>query len=151
MSTAYPSYVLSTACPDTTGVVASISGFLARHNGLITEAQPFDDPFTDTSFMRTVFHDNGQGLPALESRERAFREEVAERFAMRYVFREQARKVRVVVAVSRYGHCLNSLLHRWSAIPPHPDRGRRLDSPGHAQPRRMARSAVPLLSDRRWA
>ena len=36
-------YVLTTDCPDTTGVVAAIAGFLAKHNALITEAQHFDD------------------------------------------------------------------------------------------------------------
>ena len=35
----------------------------AGHEGLITEAHHFDDPSTNTSFMRTVFHDNGQGIP----------------------------------------------------------------------------------------
>ena len=56
-------YILITWCPDTTGIVAAIAGFLASHNALITEAQHYDDPSTDTSFMRTVFRDNGQGMP----------------------------------------------------------------------------------------
>jgi formyltetrahydrofolate deformylase len=34
-----PSMVLTTACPDTTGVVAAVSGFLAANKSLITEAQ----------------------------------------------------------------------------------------------------------------
>ena len=47
-------FILTTACPDTTGIVAGISGFLASHNALITEAQHYDDPYGNTSFMRTV-------------------------------------------------------------------------------------------------
>ncbi len=43
-----PSFVLTTSCPDTTGVVAAVASFLAAHNCLITEAQHYDDPYTVT-------------------------------------------------------------------------------------------------------
>jgi formyltetrahydrofolate deformylase len=109
-----PSLVLTLSCPDTTGVVAAAAGFLASENGLITEAQHFDDPFSNTSFMRVVFHDNGAGLKPLPELDRAFAASVAERFAMRWQFHDAQRRCRVLLAVSRHGHCLNSLLHRWS-------------------------------------
>jgi len=109
-----PGYILTTQCPDTTGVVAAVSGFLAAKNGLITEAQHYDDPFSDTSFMRVVFHDNGKGLPTQEALGDAFKQEVAEKLKMRFDLYSSERKCRVVVAVSKHGHCLNSLLHRWS-------------------------------------
>ena len=109
-----PSYILTTACPDTTGVVAAVAGFLANHNGLITEAQHFDDPDSNTSFMRVVFHDNGKGMPALVELDDLYRAEVAPRFGMSWRFFEVRRRCRTVVAVSQHGHCLNSLLHRWS-------------------------------------
>lgn len=107
-------YVLTTSCPDTTGIVAAIAGFLASHHGLITEAQHHDDPYTRTSFMRTVFHDNGQGMAPLEELDREFAERVGKRFEMRWRFYEVQRRCRVLLAVSRQGHCLNSILHRWS-------------------------------------
>jgi formyltetrahydrofolate deformylase len=106
--------ILTTACPDTTGVVAAVAGFLAQHNCLITEAQHYDDPIADTSFMRAVFHDNGQGAPSLQQLHEAFASSVAQRFGMSWKFHEARRKCRAVVAVSRQGHCLNSMLHRWS-------------------------------------
>lgn len=107
--------VLTTACPDTTGIVAAVATFLMRNNGLIVEAQHFDDTETSMSFMRTVFQDNGAGMPMLEQLRVAFAKDVAEPFHMTYDFRETARKMRIVIAVSRHGHCLNSLLHRWSS------------------------------------
>lgn len=107
-------FVLTTACPDTTGVVAAVTGFLAARSGLITEAQHFDDPVTNTSFMRVVFHDNGSGLPSLSALDTEFATETAARFAMRYRFYEERARCRAVIAVSKHGHCLNSLLHRWS-------------------------------------
>ena len=109
-----PSMVLTTACPDTTGVVAAVAGFLAANNCLITEAQHYDDPVSDTSFMRTVFHDNGQGTPALQQLNETFASTVGQRFGMQWRFHEARRKCRAVLAVSRHGHCLNSMLHRWS-------------------------------------
>jgi len=109
-----PRYVLTTACPDTTGVVAAVAGYLARNNALITEAQHFDDEISVRSFMRTVFHDNGKGMPAIAAIERGFAEEVAAPFAMTWAVRDLRQKCRIVVAVSKSGHCLNSMLHRWS-------------------------------------
>ncbi|MGH8229959.1 MAG: formyltetrahydrofolate deformylase [Steroidobacteraceae bacterium] len=107
-------YILTTACPDTTGIVAAVAGFLAANNALITEAQHHDDPGTRMSFMRTAFHDSGQGMPSLEALERKFAEEVGPRFGMEWHFHAVERRCRALIAVSRQGHCLNSLLHRWS-------------------------------------
>ncbi|HWK75712.1 MAG TPA: formyltetrahydrofolate deformylase [Povalibacter sp.] len=108
-----PSFVLTTACPDTTGIVAGVSGFLASKDFLITESQHYDDPYTVTSFMRTLFHGNGQ-MPALDELDRMFAHEVGERFKMKWKFHEVNRRCRAVLAVSKHGHCLNSMLHRWS-------------------------------------
>jgi formyltetrahydrofolate deformylase len=109
-----PSMILTTACPDTTGVVAAVAGFLASHNCLITEAQHYDDAVSVTSFMRTVFHDNGKGVPSMQQLDEAFAGSVAQRFGMKWRFDEARRKCRAVLAVSKHGHCLNSMLHRWS-------------------------------------
>src|ERR1700742_725592 len=107
-------FTLTTSAPDTTGIVAGISGFLASHNALITEAQHYDDPYGNTSFMRTVFHDNGKGLLSMEELHEKFGSTVAAQFQMKWQFHEVQRKCRVLLAVSRHGHCLNSILHRWS-------------------------------------
>ena len=109
-----PSYILITWCPDTTGIVAAVAGFLASHNALITEAQHYDDPSTDTSFMRTVFRDNGQGMPAIAELDLQFGENVAQRFKMSWQFHDARRKCKTLLAVSRQGQCLNSILHRCS-------------------------------------
>ncbi len=108
-----PLYIVTTRCPDTTGIVAGIAGFLAAHNATIAEAQHYDDPYTRTSFMRTVFQDNGQGMPSLEELDRKFAEAVGRRFQMEWQF-NAVRRCRALIAVSRQGHCLNSILHRWS-------------------------------------
>lgn len=109
------SIVLTLSCPDTIGVVAAVSGFLASRRCLITEAQHHDDTYTVTSFMRTVFHCADPESPGVPELDRQFGDEVGKRFNMNWHFQEVQRKCRVLLAVSKHGHCLNSILHRWSA------------------------------------
>lgn len=106
--------VLTVSCPDTTGIVAAVSGFLASRRLLITEAQHHDDPYTVMSFMRTVFHGLDGDAPSIAQLGHEFEEEVARRFGMNWRFHEVQQKCRVLLAVSKQGHCLNSILHRWS-------------------------------------
>ena len=108
------SMVLTLSCPDTIGIVAAVSGFLAARRCLITEAQHHDDTHTKTSFMRTVFLPSGAEPPSMAELDEQFAAEVGKVFAMTWSFQEQSRKCRVLLAVSKHGHCLNSLLHRAS-------------------------------------
>jgi formyltetrahydrofolate deformylase len=108
------STVLTLSCPDTIGIVAAVSGFLASRRCLITEAQHHDDPYTVMSFMRTVFQAADPQVPAMAELDRQFGEEVGRRFGMDWRFHEVQQKCRVLLAVSKHGHCLNSILHRWS-------------------------------------
>ena len=48
-------YILAMSCPDGTGIVAAITGFIAERGGLITEAAHFVDEYSERSFMRTTF------------------------------------------------------------------------------------------------
>jgi formyltetrahydrofolate deformylase len=103
--------ILTMSCPDTTGVVAAITGFVAERSGLITEAAHFLDEYSDRSFMRTAFRVDG---PAdREELARQF-QAVADRFQMDWSLHDATKRCRTLIAVSKQGHCLNSLLHRWS-------------------------------------
>ena len=105
--------VLTLQCPDTTGIVAAVTGFLADRNALITQTQHFDDPYSITSFLRVVFRIDGVE-PSLGELDRQFAAAVGDRFAMKWQFHDARRRCRVVLAVSKHAHCLNSFLHRWS-------------------------------------
>jgi formyltetrahydrofolate deformylase len=106
-------YVLTTSTPDTTGIVAGITAFLAERGALITETQHFRDPPTNRSYLRAVFHDAGNGrLPILEQLRVEFAP-LAERMRMQWQLHDTAQRCRALVAVSKQGHCLNSMLHRW--------------------------------------
>jgi formyltetrahydrofolate deformylase len=104
-------YILTMSCPDGTGIVAAITGFIAERGGLITEAAHFVDEYSERSFMRTTFR--GDALPDRAELARQFAP-VAERFRMDWGLHDAKVRCRVLVAVSQQGHCLNNLLHRWS-------------------------------------
>ena len=104
-------YILTMSCPDTTGIVAAITGFIAERHGLITEVAHFVDEYSDSSFMRASFR--GDRLPAHDELARQF-QSIADRFRMDWSLHDATTRCRVLIAVSKQGHCLNSLLHRWS-------------------------------------
>ncbi len=104
------SYILTLTCPDRTGIVAALSGFLAKHDGFITELSHYADPVSQRSFARVVFHSGGPKLPNVEGLQSEF-SKVAEDFAMDFQLRRADEKARVLVMVSKFGHCLHNLLH----------------------------------------
>ena len=107
-------YILLIKCPDRRGVVAAVAGYLAEREISIVESNHFNDSLNDAFFMRLVFRPDGPGAPDLASLVRGFAP-IAEQFAMRAAFHDAASRPRVLVAVSKFGHCLYDLLHRWRA------------------------------------
>lgn len=103
-------YTLTVACPSTRGIVATVAGFLAEHGCNITDSSQFDDTETGRFFMRVSFvSEEGVGLEAL----REGLAGPARPFGMDYAIHDEAEKMKVVIMVSRFGHCLNDLLYRW--------------------------------------
>lgn len=108
------SLILSLSCPDTKGIVAEVSGFLAAHDASITEANHFNDALNDRFYMRTVFNAFGGAMPGAA----ALREglaPIAKKFAMEWALYDTNVKPRLLIAVSKFGHCLFDLLHRWKS------------------------------------
>jgi formyltetrahydrofolate deformylase len=101
---------LSFSCPDTTGIVAEVAGFIARHHGSITEASQHTEPELARFFMRVEIAADSLDFPAAEFRER-FRP-VAERFGMAWTLSDSERPRRVVILCSKQEHCLYDLLAR---------------------------------------
>lgn len=103
-------YVLTVACASTIGIVAAIAGYLARMGCNISDSAQFDDSDTGRFFMRVSFvSEEGKQLPVIAE---GFAE-VARPFDMKYEFHDEAEKTKVILMVSRFGHCLNDLLYRW--------------------------------------
>ncbi|MDP0926364.1 formyltetrahydrofolate deformylase [Paracoccus onubensis] len=103
-------FCLTVACESTRGIVAAISGYLADQGCNITASSQYDDPQTGKFFMRVSFaSEKGTTLDKLG---KGFAE-TAKSGGMSYQFHDESAKMKVVVMVSRFGHCLNDLLYRW--------------------------------------
>lgn len=103
------SFALRVQCPSTRGIVAAISTFLADQSCNITDSAQFDDTGTGNFFMRVSFRsEGGKGLDALRTDFAV----IADRFGMQAEFFDESVKRRVIIMVSRFGHCLNDLLYR---------------------------------------
>jgi len=109
--TPFDTYILTLACPDRTGIVHAVSGFLLDRGGNIEEAAQYNDPATGLFFMRVQFRCPGCTAEQL----RTEIADLAERFTLRWHLHERALPMRCVIFVSREGHCLNDLLFRWKS------------------------------------
>jgi formyltetrahydrofolate deformylase len=104
------SYVLTVSCKSTRGIVAAISGYLAAQGCNIVDSSQFDDLQTGLFFMRVSFISE-EGVPE-DAIQTGF-EPVAERFEMTWQIHDSEKRMKVLLMVSRFGHCLNDLLYRW--------------------------------------
>jgi formyltetrahydrofolate deformylase len=104
-----PTFILTIACPDRMGIVAAVSKFLFENGCDIADSAQFGDRQNGTFFLRVLFASTrGYGLDELRQ---AFAPTALE-FAMKAAFFEAGRRVKTLIMVSRFGHCLNDLLYR---------------------------------------
>ena len=105
-------FILTLRCPERPGIVHAVTAFLFAHGCDIVEHRQFDDPIRHALFLRTEFVASGDADAAQLSA--AFRAEVADEFEMGYQLSDDSPQ-RVLVMVSKMGHCLNDLIFRWRA------------------------------------
>ncbi len=102
-------FVLTLSCNERAGIVQAVTTFLFERGFNIEEHQQFDDGLRQTLHLRTAFSGSAEYSP--ERLEKEF-QSVAERFDMKFDFYDET-KQRVLVMVSKFGHCLNDLIFRW--------------------------------------
>lgn len=107
-------YILTISCADRTGIVAAVAGTLASIDGFILDSQQYADPDSMRFFMRIVFRGDGPAFPASIDLIRNALHPVAADYAMDWQLRAQSVRPKMLIAVSKGGHCLNDQLHRWS-------------------------------------
>jgi formyltetrahydrofolate deformylase len=104
-------YVLTVTCPDRSGIVAAVTGFIASHGGSVVEAAQHGDLTTGTFFQRIeILADSLPFGPEKFGRQFA---EVAEAFQLTWRLSDTDIPKKVVILVSRDDHCLADLLYRW--------------------------------------
>ncbi|GAA2304106.1 formyltetrahydrofolate deformylase [Actinomadura sp. NPDC048955] len=109
MSEPVNEYVLTLSCPDRPGIVAAVSGLLAERGCNIVESQQFGDGETGTYFMRVQFAAPGDTDP--DGLRGAFAA-LAPELGLEWRLHPLAERPRVLIMVSKGGHCLNDLLYR---------------------------------------
>ncbi|MEJ7806000.1 MAG: formyltetrahydrofolate deformylase [Telluria sp.] len=108
-----PEYILTLSCLDQRGIVHRVSGFLAEHGCNIIDSAQFGDAQSRLFFMRVHF--------ALEERAvddallRAHFSALCVQMGMNGQLHDAHAKPRVMLMVSKIGHCLNDLLFRYKS------------------------------------
>jgi formyltetrahydrofolate deformylase len=111
MSSSVPHFILTLSCPDRIGIVAEVSRFLVDHGCNVMESAQYNDGDNGRFFLRTSFESTkGQTLSQLQA---AFAG-IGDAFSMDARFFDKERKTPTLLLVSKFGHCLNDLLFRWS-------------------------------------
>lgn len=105
-------YVVTFGCPDRTGIVARIASFLAENGGWIVEAAYHTDPDTGWFFTRQEVRADSLpfGVTELRTRFAHIARELGTGANWRVTDTEERR--RMVILVSKEGHCLYDLLGR---------------------------------------
>lgn len=104
-------YTLTISCPDRSGIIAAVTGFVAEHGGFITEASYHTEQEAQRFFMRQEMRADSLPFDAATFREKF--KPLADGFNMTWQLTDSANKKRLVVLVSKQDHCLDDLLHRW--------------------------------------
>ena len=105
-------YILLATCADVPGIGAAVTGFIFNSGCFILDSQQHGDSESGLFFQRVAFRAACEPPLSLEQLRRDFGV-IASRFAMDWSISEAAARPRTLIAVSRFGHCLNDLLHRW--------------------------------------
>lgn len=113
MNTVETTYILSGSSASKLGVLDLIIGCLYKHECYAYEIHTFDDNDVERFFFRVEFRYVGSGELAEESLRRQFGDRAAA-FDAEWDLRYSATPDKVVILVSKYDHCLQDLLHRYS-------------------------------------
>ena len=105
-------FILTLSCADVPGIVYAVSSFLVQHQCSIVQSQQFGDRDTGQFFMRVHF-ESSDAQADLEELRAAFGW-VGDSFKMTWELTADAARQRILLMVSKYGHCLNDLLYRHS-------------------------------------
>lgn len=103
-------YILTLSCPDRVGIVAAVCIFLSEQQCNILDSAQYGDAETGLFFMRVHFKAES-GAPGEADLYARFAS-VAEKFGMQWRLNRGENRCRILIMVSRQGHCLHDLLYR---------------------------------------
>ena len=113
MLTAENKFILIINCPDKEGIIALVSNFLFKRNFNILESSQFKDTKNNQFFMRVCFT-NIRELKKFQYNDlQVDFKKISKKFKMRFNFYDMSKKQKVLIMVSKFGHCLNHILYQW--------------------------------------
>ncbi len=101
--------VLKLTSPDRLGILARVASLLAENRCDIRDANVYGDPDTSGFFVRMHIHSYKRSLEELKE----VLAPVACDLQLEASFFDLSKKLRVIIAVSKFDHCLNDILHKW--------------------------------------
>lgn len=104
------SYIMTTQSADRTGIVAALTTCLADHDGFITELAQFGTPSSERFYSRICFTMEPSALPAFKSAIKG----VCVTYDLDTQIVLAERKMKTLLMVSKFDHCLNDILYRHS-------------------------------------
>lgn len=100
-------FALCLRAADRPGIMAAIAPLLASQGCDIREAQVYGDPDTATFFVRMAI-----ASPIERAQLQAALTPIMADLARNWELHDLSRKMRVLIAVSKFGHCLIDLIHK---------------------------------------
>jgi formyltetrahydrofolate deformylase len=104
--------ILQFSCPDKPGVLAAVTQFLFKNDAFMTEVSSFSAHDTKRFFNRIAFQKSDSSSFNLDTLENDFLTDLND-FNIDCSFYNAEVPCRTVIAVSKYSHCLNDIIHRW--------------------------------------
>ena len=105
-------FILTLSCPDTSGIVAEVAGFMSDNGLTIKESNQFGDNDTNIFFMRvrSLIIDNKREM-SLDNLIASFNK-IAIKRSMNFNIYNSDEIPKIIIMVSKFDHCLLDLLYR---------------------------------------
>ena len=105
--------ILVINCPDKAGIIAAVSTFLFKRKFNILESSQYKDSKNNQFFMRVCFTNlDNIKIISLNNLKKGFLN-ISKKYNMEFSFFDMSKKQKVLVMVSKFGHCLNNILYQW--------------------------------------
>ena len=105
--------ILVIKCPDKAGIIAAVSTFLFKRKFNILESSQYKDSKNNQFFMRVCFTNlDNIKIISLNNLKKDFLN-ISKKYNMEFSFFDMSKKQKVLVMVSKFGHCLNNILYQW--------------------------------------
>jgi len=103
-------YRLTVSCPNKPGIIAAITTALFGHGADVLEAHHYCDTDLERLFIRLSFSLPSAVAPTCVLTSFA---PIAERYSMEWSLVPAEERMKVLILVSKFDHCLVDLLYRW--------------------------------------